>query len=145
MGLNRSKYADLRAARVAFTRVEKDRALFERAGIGPGDAYLALWSHLIELRNQWHSQKSEERKDYFSERYAEVLRWILPYERPRLQVVRVKSEHEAQVIPPEEMARSLSKILTEQELELLDRISIKLAAPAPTIDAEVEPAKPKKR
>jgi hypothetical protein len=39
----------LHAARAAFARVRKDRELFEAAGIGPGDAYLALWSHLLRI------------------------------------------------------------------------------------------------
>jgi hypothetical protein len=100
-----------------------------------------LWSHLIELRNQWHSQQSEEAKRYFAERYSDLLLKILPYERPRLAVVRVKSEREQEHIPPEEMARALAKILTPQELELLDKIALKLVAPSPeTIDAKAEPA-----
>jgi hypothetical protein len=134
----------LQAARVAFNRVKHDRELWEQAGVGPGDAYLALWSHLIELRNQWHSQQKEERRDYFAERYAEVLRWLLPYERPRLAVVKVDPDAKAK-IAPEEMARALAKSLTPQELELLDRVALKLVSSPSTIDAQAEPPVDKKR
>jgi hypothetical protein len=135
----RSKYADLRAAKAAFPRIRKDAEMFNAAGLGPGDAYLGLWAHLIELRNQWHSQQSQERKDYFSERYCDVLIKLLPFERPRLQVVRVKSEYEQQHIDPETMARSLAKMLSPQELELLDKIAIKMVAAPEVVDAQAEP------
>jgi hypothetical protein len=145
IGKQKGRYARLQAARVAFTRIRHDRELWEQAGVGPGDSYLALWSHLIELRNQWHSQQSQERKDYFSERYVEVLKALLPYERPRMAVVRMKTDAENQHINPETMARSLSKMLTEEELALLDRISLKLVAPA-QIEAQPAPEpKPKRR
>jgi hypothetical protein len=140
-----NKNARLHAARAAFDRVRKDRELFEAAGIGPGDAYLALWSHLIELRNQWHSQQKDERKDYYAERYCEVLTKLLPYERPRLAVVKVRSDVDGQQIPPEEMARTLAKTLTEEELRVLDKVAMKLVAPA-QIEAKPEPAPdPRKR
>jgi hypothetical protein len=132
------KYAKLHAARTAFTKVRKDAELWTAAGLGPGDSYLALWSHLIELRNQWHSQKSEGDKRYYAERYSEVLRWLLPFERPRLQVVRVDPDAK-QRIAPEEMARALAKSLTPEELELLDRVALKLVAPPSEIEATAEP------
>jgi hypothetical protein len=133
-----NKHAKLHAARAAFTRVRKDREMFEAAGIGPGDSYLALWSHLIEMRNSWHHATSQERKDFYLQRYEDVLIKLLPYERPRLAVVKVKSEHEQQHIPPEEMARALAKALTPEELELLDKVALKLVAPA-QIDGKAEP------
>ena len=138
IGKQKGRYARLQAARVAFSKIRHDREMWEQAGVGPGDAYLALWSHLIELRNQWHSQQGEENKRYFAERYCDVLIKLLPYERPRLAVVKVKSEHEQQHIPPEEMARALAKALTPEELELLDKVALKLVAPA-QIDGKAEP------
>jgi hypothetical protein len=138
VGKQKRKYARLQAARVAFHKIKADRELWEQAGIGPGDSYLALWSHLIELRNQWHSQQNDEGKRYYSERYVEVLTKLLPYERPRLAVVKVRSEAENQHIPPEEMARALAKSLTEEELALLDKVALKLVAPA-QIDGKAEP------
>jgi hypothetical protein len=128
----------LHAARAAFSKVRKDRELYEAAGIGPGDSYLALWSHLIEMRNHWHYAKSQDRKDYYLERYAETLRWLLPYERPRLQVVKVDASAKPQQ-SPEEMARALAKALTPEELELLDKVALKLVSAPSTIDAKVEP------
>jgi hypothetical protein len=128
----------LHAARAAFAKVRHDRELFEAAGIGPGDSYLALWSHLIELRNQWHNNHAEADRRYYAERYAEVLRWLLPYERPKLQVVKVKTEPGTPQLAPEEMARSLAKALTPEELELLDKVALKLVAP-PAIEGKAEP------
>jgi hypothetical protein len=66
------------------------------------------------------------------------------YERPRLQVVKVRTDSD-QVREPEEMAKALAKALTPEELELLDKVALKLVS-APTIDgkAEPEPA-PRKR
>jgi hypothetical protein len=135
----------LHAARAAFTKVRKDRELYEAAGIGPGDAYAALWSHVIEIRNQWQSQQHEEGKRYYSLRYADVLSKLLPYERPRLQVVKVKTEGD-QLREPEEMARALAKALTPEELELLDKVALKLVSAPAQIDgkAEPEPVRPKR-
>jgi hypothetical protein len=100
------------------------------------------------MRNYWHGAKTQERKDYYQQQYTGVLKALLPYERPRVQVVKVKSDADNQHIPPEEMARSLAKMLTEEELALLDKISLKLVAPT-TIDAQAAPvdttAKPGKR
>ena len=112
--------------------------MFEAAGIGPGDAYLALWSHAIEVRNKWHSQQEEEGKRYYSMRYADVLGKLLPYERPRLAVVKVKTDADV-VREPEEMARALAKALTPEELELLDKVALKLVSAPSTIDGKAEP------
>jgi hypothetical protein len=128
----------LHAARAAFAKVRKDRELFEAAGIGPGDSYLGLWSLLIELRNNWHHANSQERKDHFRREYTDVLKALLPYERPRLQVVKVKTDAD-QVREPEEMAKALAKALTLEELELLDKVALKLVSAPATIDAKVEP------
>jgi hypothetical protein len=133
----------LHAARAAFTRIRKDRELFEAAGIGPGDAYLALWSHLIEVRNEWHYEKDRKRKDFLAHRYSEVLRWLLPYERPRLQVVKVKTDQDQQR-EPEEMAKALAKALTPEELELLDKVALKLVAAPAQIEAKATPQEPPK-
>jgi hypothetical protein len=131
-------HARLHAARAAFAKVRKDRELFEAAGIGPGDSYLGLWSLLIELRNNWHHATSLERKDVFRREYTDVLKALLPYERPRLQVVKVKTDQDA-VREPEEMAKALAKALTPEELELLDKVALKLVSAPATIDAKVEP------
>lgn len=137
--------ARLRAARVAFAQVRHDRELFEAAGIGPGDAYAALWSFLIETRNCWEAAKTPERKDIHRREYIEVLKAILPYERPRLQVVKVKTDAD-QVREPEEMAKALAKALTPEELELLDKVALKLVSAPATIEAKVEPVpEPPKR
>jgi hypothetical protein len=130
--------ARLHAARVAFTKVRKDRELFEAAGIGPGDSYVALWSFLIEARNSWQGAKVQERKDYWQRQYVEVLGKLLPYERPRLQVVKVKTDSD-QVREPEEMARALAKALTPEELELLDKVALKLVSAPATLEAKAEP------
>jgi hypothetical protein len=135
------KHNRLHAARVAFTKVRKDREMFEAAGIGPGDSYLALWSHLIEMRNMWNGAKSQERKDYYQRQYTETLRALLPYERPRLQVVKVKTDQEQQR-EPEEMAKALAKALTVEQLELLDKVALKLVSAPSTIDAKAEPVPP---
>jgi hypothetical protein len=99
----------LHAARVAFAKVRHDRELFEAAGIGPGDAYMALWSHLIELRNSWQSTKTPETRGIYRREYVDVLKALLPYERPRLQVVKVKTDQDA-IREPEEMAKALARI-----------------------------------
>jgi hypothetical protein len=135
-----SQKGRLHAARAAFTQVRKDRELFERAGIGPGDSYVALWSMLIEMRNYWTGAKTQERRDYYQQQYVGVLKALLPYERPRLQVVKVKTDGD-QHREPEEMARALAKALTPEELELLDKVVLKLVSAPATIDAKVEPAK----
>jgi hypothetical protein len=120
---------------VAFAKVRHDRELFEAAGIGPGDAYMALWSHLIELRNSWQSTKSDETRGIYRREYVDVLKALLPYERPRLQVVKVKTEGD-QIREPEEMARALAKALTPEELELLDKVALKLVSAPSTIEGK---------
>jgi hypothetical protein len=112
--------------------------LWEAAGIGPGDAYLALWSHLIEMRNYWHGAQTQERRDFYLMRYTETLKWLLPYERPRLQVVKVKNDHDQAHMAPEEMAKSLAKALTLEELELLDKVALKLVSAPATLEAKAE-------
>jgi hypothetical protein len=117
---------------VAFTKVRHDRELFAAAGIGPGDAYMALWSHLIELRNSWQSTTIPESRNMYRHEYVDVLKAILPYERPRLAVVKVRTDQDA-VREPEEMAKALAKALTPEELELLDKVALKLvSAPSTT-------------
>jgi hypothetical protein len=71
-----------------------------------------------------------------------VLKWLLPYERPRLQVVKVKSDHDQAHIAPEEMGKSLAKALTPEELELLDKVALKLVSAPNTIEAKAVPAEP---
>ena len=132
----------LHAARAAFVKIRKDRELWEQAGIGPGDAYLALWSHAIEVRNTWQRQKEEEGKRYYSMRYADILGKLLPYERPRLQVVKVKTDADT-VREPEEMANARAKALTPEELELLDKVALKLvSAPAQIEGKATQPESP---
>jgi hypothetical protein len=95
------------------------------------------------MRNMFVGAKTQERKDFYLQRYEDVLIKLLPYERPRLQVVRVKSDADNEHIPPEEMARSLAKALSPEELEILDKIALKLVAPT-TIDGKAEPPEPPK-
>jgi hypothetical protein len=137
----RSIASRLRAARVAFAQVRHDRELFASAGIGPGDAYMALWSFLIETRNSWQGAKEPERKDIFRREYVEVLKAIL---RPRLQVVKVRTDSDT-VREPEEMAKALAKALTPEELELLDKVALKLVSAPDTIDGKAEEPLPAKR
>jgi hypothetical protein len=142
--LRLTEKARLHAARAAFSKVRKDRELWEAAGIGPGDSYVALWSFLIEARNSWQGAKVQERKDYWQRQYVEVLGKLLPYERPRLQVVKVKTDQD-QVREPEEMAKALAKALTPEELELLDKVALKLVSAPATIDGKVEEPPPPRR
>jgi hypothetical protein len=72
---------------------------------------MALWSHLIEMRNSWQNSHEPDRRDIYRREYVDVLKSILPYERPRLQVVKVKTDSD-QVREPEEMAKALAKALT---------------------------------
>ena len=53
---------------------------------------------------------------------------------PRLQVVKVKTDAD-QVREPEEMAKALAKALTLEELELLDKVALKLVSAPATVDA----------
>jgi hypothetical protein len=70
--------------------------------------------------------------------YTETLRALLPYERPKLQVVKVKTDHDQAQIAPEEMAKSLAKALTPEELELLDKVALKLVSAPSIIEARTE-------
>jgi hypothetical protein len=80
-------------------RPEYREAIEEAVGYGPGDAYIALWDELAELkRDRRSSARSltqptlegearasvQKRADYLRETFISTVISILPFERPRL-------------------------------------------------------------
>ena len=97
-----------KAAREAVKNLEPaHREAIEASGYGPGDAYIALWDAIVEIRQsqQAIAQKLtsdalkpgtrvllERQRDYFRDRFIQTLAVILPYERPKLAMVQFKGE-----------------------------------------------------
>jgi hypothetical protein len=86
--------------------------------------------------------RSEERRDYFRREYATTLYRILPFERPRLQTVKLQGDPDRPVMNQEQMAEVIAKMLTQEEIAILDKVAIKLVS-APdgsnTFDADGYP------
>jgi hypothetical protein len=80
-------------------RPEHREAIEEAVGYGPGDAYIAFWDELAELKRDRRSAARsltqptlkdeartslQKRADYLQETFISTLISILPFERPRL-------------------------------------------------------------
>jgi hypothetical protein len=128
MALRTGSLNNLAAARNAFRQHKADRERYEAAGLGPGDAYRGLWAILHDYRDQMLKTRSEKRRDYLMAQMANTLYRILPFERPRLQTVKLQSDPDAPIRSPEEMAEIMAKALTHDELIFLDKVALKLVA-----------------
>jgi hypothetical protein len=113
-------------ARRVFQNLHAERKRYEDNGLGPGDAYRGMWRHLHDMLDELKKARSEERRDYFRREYATTLYRILPFERPRLQTVKLQGDPDRQVLSTEQMANTISKLLTQDEIAILDRVAIKL-------------------
>jgi hypothetical protein len=114
------------SAKEAFRKLKQDRERYEQAGLGPGDAYRGMWAYLHDSLAALRQAKTDERRDYFRHEYATTLYRILPFERPRLQTVKLQGDPDAPVLDPEQMAETIAKMLTQDEIAILDRVAIKL-------------------
>jgi hypothetical protein len=120
--------------------MKSERSRFEKAGIEPGEAYRGLWLHLLDVKDRISHAKNDEDKKYWLREYSLTLHRILPYERPRLTAVKVSGDPDAPVMSPEMVAETLAKTLSIAELELLDKVALKLVAgPVVDIDATSSP------
>jgi hypothetical protein len=128
MALRTGSPNNLAAARKAFRQHKADRERYEAAGLGPGDAYRGLWAILHDYRNEMLKARSEKRRDYLMAQVANTLYRILPFERPRLQTVKFQGDPDAQIRDPQELAETMAKVLTQEELELLDKVALKLVS-----------------
>jgi hypothetical protein len=79
-----------------------------------------------DYRDEMLKTRSEKRRDYLMAQVATTLYRILPFERPRLQTVKFQGDPNAPIMTQEELANSLATMLTLEELELLDRVAVKL-------------------
>jgi hypothetical protein len=113
-------------ARRVFQNLHAERKRYEDNGLGPGDAYRGLWNYLHDSLDELKKARSEERRDYFRREYATTLYRILPFERPRLQTVKLQGDPDRPVLSTEQMADTISKLLTQDEIAILDKVAIKL-------------------
>jgi hypothetical protein len=127
-------YLNKRApAKEAFRHHQADRERYERAGLGPGEAYRGLWRHLHDVLDDMKAAKAandEPSRRWFSKEYSQTLFRILPYERPRLQTVQLQGDPDRPVMNQEQMAEVIAKMLTQEEIAILDRVAIKLVTHA---------------
>jgi hypothetical protein len=89
-----------------------DQALFDREGMGPGDAYRALWLKTLEYKEK-ERNAHEENKSLWGDRFVNVMRMILPFERPRLQAIKVEGDPNKPTMPPEDVAKAMAAVLTK--------------------------------
>jgi hypothetical protein len=136
----RSSRAALQAARDAFKTLNDDRERFRRIGLGPGESYIGLWricGDYLEMRDALRRKLASEglkgvarqralaRHDLLQEQICEVLRFILPFERPKLAAIEVSGDQ----INPARVKPDLTK-LTDEELGQLERIVLKVGTGA---------------
>jgi hypothetical protein len=142
MALRTGSPNNLAAARNAFRQHKADRERYEAAGLGPGDAYRGLWGILHDYREEMLKTRSEKRRDYLMAQVATTLYRILPFERPRLQTVKLQGDPDAPIMDPDQLAETMAKTLTLDELELLDKVALKLVTgpAAPNGDGKVSDA-----
>ncbi len=130
----------LKAARKAFESLHDDQDRFRRNGLGPGEAYIGLWRAChdhIELLAALRKKLAQpalkdvarqaliERYDLIHYRMATILYWIIPYERPKLQVVGPEDGRSTtQRVPPD------FSVLTHAELTALEKILLKVGGAA---------------
>src|SRR5271157_2888525 len=114
------------AARAVLRRIDAEG--IAGAGFGPGDAYRALWEQVGILREELAAEErkrssDQSRRDTLRDQIARVLFKILPYERPRLAAITVKSDADN----PPRVKADLS-LLTDAELDTLERLCLKAGA-----------------
>jgi hypothetical protein len=111
------------SAKEAFRKLKQDRERYEQAGLGPGDAYRGMWAYLHDSLAALRQAKTEERRDYFRREYATTLYRLLPFERPRLQTVKLQGDPDRPVMNQEQMAEVVAKMLTQEEIAILDKVA----------------------
>jgi hypothetical protein len=136
----RSSRAALQAARDAFKTLNDDRERFRRVGLGPGESYVGLWricADHLEIREAIRRKlasddlKASERRlmmarhDLLQEQLVDILRFILPFERPKLSPIEVSGDQ----LNPARVKPDLTK-LTDEELGQLEKIVLKVGTGA---------------
>jgi hypothetical protein len=114
------------AARAALRRIDAEG--IAGAGFGPGDAYRALWEQVGILREELAAEErkrssDQSRRDTLRDQLARILFKILPFERPRLAAITVKSDADN----PPRIKADLS-LLTGAELDTLEQLCLKAGA-----------------
>jgi hypothetical protein len=128
-------YLNKRApAKEAFRHHQADRERYERAGLGPGEAYRGLWRHLHDVLDDMKAAKAandEPSRRFFMHEYSLTLYRLLPFERPRLKTITLQGDPDRPVMSQEQqMAEVVAKMLTQEEIAILDRVAIKLVTHA---------------
>jgi hypothetical protein len=117
-------------ARRVFQHLHAERKRYEDNGLGPGDSYRGMWKYLHDCLDELKKARSEERRDYFRREYATTLFRILPFERPRLQTIKLQGDPDRPVMNQEQMAEVVAKLLTQEEIAILDKVALKLVTHA---------------
>jgi hypothetical protein len=78
-----------------------------------------MWRHLHDMLDD----RSEERRDYFRREYATTLYRILPFERPRLQTVKLQGDPDRPVMNQEQMAEVIAQMVTQEENTIIHRVA----------------------
>jgi hypothetical protein len=110
-----------------------DAAAIQASGYGPGDAYIGLWDELAELKNDQRQISKrltkpalkQATKTFLAARYdelrdkaIEVFTSILPYERPKLAMVKYEGDGTGEIID--------LKVLPDDKFKQLKEIALLL-------------------
>jgi hypothetical protein len=87
-----------------------------------------MWAYLHDSLAALRQAKTEERRDYFRREYATTLYRILPFELRRLQTVKLQGDPDRPMMNQEQMAEVVAKMLTQEEIAILDKVAIKLVS-----------------
>jgi methyl coenzyme M reductase gamma subunit len=114
LGMSRSGERKRKAAREAVKQLEPGhREAIQASGYGPGDAYIGLWDELAELKNDQRQISKRlakpalkpATKTFLAARYDElrdkviaIFIDILPYERPKLAMVKYEGDGTGEII-----------------------------------------------
>jgi hypothetical protein len=114
------------AARAVLRRIDAEG--IAGAGFGPGDAYRALWEQVGILREELAAEErrrssDQSRRDTLRDQLVRVLHKLLPFERPRLTAITVKSDADN----PPRVRADLSRLI-DAELDTLERLCLKAGA-----------------
>jgi hypothetical protein len=120
------------ANRAALRASAADAALFDAEQAGPGDAYRLLWLQALDFKANIRQARDEQRRDQLINSYIQTLRIILPYERPRLQTVKMEGDPNKPTLPPEDVAKAMAAVLTKEELKVLDVVAMKIITGSPS-------------
>jgi hypothetical protein len=74
-----------------------------------------------EFRRLAREAQEPENKVMHKREYAHILKMILPYERPKLQAIKLDGDPNKPILPAEDVAAALVGVLTKDELSCSTR------------------------